>query len=218
MKKIYLVSLIIFVSVFTGCSGKNSGSCSAVGEDYTMCDLTVKTNRLEHRVDNKDGRIKDLEKRIESQEKMIEDMNATLYKQSKIAANLVKVAYAQRKMAEQIEMKQNAPATRKVEIKREPEETKNSPRLESALVGKQQNIGDYKIVEITPSLFKFVQEGGLYDSPNGKLLESWDEGRKFTATSRAGNWIRISGFFVNGKWTTMPEERWVSATDILKVR
>lgn len=218
MKKFYLPCLVLFVILLAGCSGKNSGSCSAVGQDYSMCDLTVKTNRLEYRVDNKDNRIKNLEERLVTQEKMLEDMNVTLYKQSKIAANLVKVAYAQRKMAEQIEMQQKVPKARQVEIKQEEVDEKNSPKLESALVGKQQSIGDYKIIEITPSLFKFVREGGLYDSPNGKLLESWNEGRKFTATSRAGSWIKISGFFVNGEWTRMPETRWVSAADILKVR
>lgn len=224
MKYHYILMLGVMVGLM-GCSSKSSGtSCNAVGEDYSMCDLTVKTNRLEHRVDNKDQRIMDLESSVSRQEQMLLDMNQTLYKQSKIAANLIKVAYAQRKMAEQLQNGKSAssePVARQVNVRKNPPiPQKATPEMTitSSSPDQKSQQYDFKEESMTPSAFKFTRNGGIYDAPRGALVENWSEGEKFTAVSRAADWIRISGYFVKGEWTKMRETRWVNQRDIVKIR
>lgn len=49
----------------------------------------------------------------------------------------------------------------------------------------------------------------IYDSPNGKVLEQWEEKTSFTSNQKMNKWVKITGYFVNQKWTRAKKDIWI---------
>lgn len=66
------------------------------------------------------------------------------------------------------------------------------------------------------SVYRMNKEAEIYDAPHGKSIDRWEEKTSFTSNVSEGEWIKITGFFVDRKWQKAQEEMWVKAEDTLK--
>ena len=66
------------------------------------------------------------------------------------------------------------------------------------------------------SVYRMNKEAEIYDAPHGKLIDRWEEKTSFTSNISEGEWIKITGFFVDRKWQKAKEEMWVKAVDTVK--
>jgi hypothetical protein len=67
-----------------------------------------------------------------------------------------------------------------------------------------------------PTSFKLTAATDIFDSPNGKVVVGWAANRSFTANTKKGGWIKISGYFVSGKWVVAEQDMWIEEKFILK--
>ncbi len=95
-------------------------------------------------------------------------------------------------------------------------------RLKEELNGREnhttQNIVkknlDNGFTNFKPTLFIVTTDTKLYNSPNGDEVKVANKGYKFTSYQKSGNWVRLSGEIVNGKWLAINEQLFINETDI----
>ncbi|MCK9372686.1 MAG: hypothetical protein M0P91_05770 [Sulfuricurvum sp.] len=70
----------------------------------------------------------------------------------------------------------------------------------------------------TPAAYRMKIDGMIYDAPEGKPLFTWESQRSFTSGVKSGEWIKITGYFVNRKWqaTRENENLWVKESDVIR--
>ncbi len=71
----------------------------------------------------------------------------------------------------------------------------------------------YKITTTRPKTFRTLREALIYDKPGGVRIDLWEKGRSFTSYIESGNWIKITGYFINKKWTKTKREMWIKKSD-----
>ena len=71
----------------------------------------------------------------------------------------------------------------------------------------------YKITTTRPKTFRTLREAVIYDKPGGVRTDKWEKGRSFTSYIESGSWIKITGYFVNRKWTKAKKEMWIKKSD-----
>ncbi|PHR58880.1 MAG: hypothetical protein COA44_01680 [Arcobacter sp.] len=64
-------------------------------------------------------------------------------------------------------------------------------------------------------VYRMQGESTVYDKPNGKVIEIWEDTRSFTSNIAKDKWVKITGFFVDRKWQKAQNELWVKRTNIL---
>ncbi len=78
------------------------------------------------------------------------------------------------------------------------------------------NLDNEEIVTFAASTFRVKVKTTIYDSPNGKKIEEWEMKTSFTSTQRMGNWIKITGYFIDKKWLKAKRNMWIKEEDIFK--
>lgn len=66
------------------------------------------------------------------------------------------------------------------------------------------------------SAYRVNKEASIYDRPDGKVIERWEEKTSFTSNVFQGRWIKITGHFMDRKWQKASKEMWVKAEDTIK--
>ncbi len=75
-------------------------------------------------------------------------------------------------------------------------------------------IVDSKKIQFTkPKTFQTVNSANIYNAKNGTVVQSWEKGRSFTSYIESGEWIKITGYFVNKKWQKAKKELWIQKSD-----
>lgn len=64
--------------------------------------------------------------------------------------------------------------------------------------------------------YRLKNESAVYDAPGGNVIAVWEEKTSFTSNIYKGQWIKITGHFINMKWTKSAEEMWVKEKDTVK--
>lgn len=64
--------------------------------------------------------------------------------------------------------------------------------------------------------YRTKYESVIYDSPQGKAICIWEEKRSFTSNIIRGEWIKITGYFIEQKWQKASEEMWIREKDTLR--
>lgn len=65
--------------------------------------------------------------------------------------------------------------------------------------------------------FRIKEDAEIYDAPGGKVIATWEARTSFTSGERRGEWIRITGYFVERKWQPTGEQKmWVEARHTIK--
>jgi len=73
-----------------------------------------------------------------------------------------------------------------------------------------------RIVTEKASAYRMNKEAAIYDAPNGKQIDLWEAKTSFTSNISEGEWIKITGHFVNRKWEKSTTEMWVKIRDTIK--
>ena len=78
---------------------------------------------------------------------------------------------------------------------------------------KQTPSFDYIIIH--PTTLITTTKTNIYSSPNPttKVLTQWDKGITFTSYKEKNNFIKVTGYFVDGKWTPNKKEWWINKKD-----
>lgn len=78
---------------------------------------------------------------------------------------------------------------------------------------KMEKSNSTKLENFSPSTFKLLKDNEIYDSVDGNVVKNWTKDRKFTAYQRVGDWIKISGYFSNGRWQSSSEVIWIKGDE-----
>jgi len=94
-------------------------------------------------------------------------------------------------------------------IKKECENTNKFPKLslKSQYIDKKPKSEVLRVVKAKS--FHLKQDTKIYDSIDGKQIDVWERGRSFTSNKMSQNWIKITGYFVNRKWTKAKSDMWI---------
>ncbi|EDZ62541.1 hypothetical protein SMGD1_2804 [Sulfurimonas gotlandica GD1] len=72
-------------------------------------------------------------------------------------------------------------------------------------------------IEITKAnTFRLNDDSQIYDSPNGKKIDSWTMNTSFTSNRKTKNWVKITGYFTDKKWKKAQQEMWVKHSQVSK--
>jgi len=79
----------------------------------------------------------------------------------------------------------------------------------------------YKIRTTKPSTYRLIVKAKIYDFINGKVIDSWENDISFTSNkiatnSKESSWVKITGFFLNGKWIKSQSQMWIESQYINK--
>ena len=66
-----------------------------------------------------------------------------------------------------------------------------------------------------PKTYRTNKEAAIYDGKNGNKIANWEKGRSFTSYIESGEWIKITGYFVNRKWRKAKKELWIKKEDAM---
>ena len=83
-------------------------------------------------------------------------------------------------------------------------------------VSKKAVVANIQEQEMEPATFRTSKEMKIYNAPMGSELEVWEKGRSFTSNIKSGDWIKITGYFVNKVWQPAKKDMWVDSSDVIK--
>lgn len=66
-----------------------------------------------------------------------------------------------------------------------------------------------QIVSEKASAYRMKNEASVYNAIDGKVVAIWEAKTSFTSNVTQGEWIKITGYFVNKKWKRADKELWV---------
>ncbi|WP_345991441.1 hypothetical protein [Sulfurimonas sp. HSL-1716] len=69
---------------------------------------------------------------------------------------------------------------------------------------------DNNVTYFEASSFRLKEDSYIYDGPEGKKIEIWSKDTSFTSYIKKGDWIKITGYFIDRVWVPAKEkELWV---------
>ena len=72
------------------------------------------------------------------------------------------------------------------------------------------------IKEFKASSFRLKNKSDIYNSIDGKVIQSWEEGRSFTSNIGSQNWIKITGYFIDRQWIGAKIDLWIKKDKVLR--
>jgi len=73
-----------------------------------------------------------------------------------------------------------------------------------------------KVKTVKASTFRLKTDSNIYDEISGRKINSWEKGRSFTSNKMSQNWIKITGYFIDKKWTKARHGMWIEKAQVLK--
>lgn len=73
-----------------------------------------------------------------------------------------------------------------------------------------------QIVRHEGRTYRMRCESLIYDAAKTEVIAVWEEKTSFTSNMYKGDWIKITGYFVDRKWQRSTQELWVKAEDTIK--
>jgi len=129
----------------------------------------------------------------------------------------------------QIKSKQNIPLVTKTVCSDEntfPKLTMKEGKTQPSLVKpvvikkeiKEKNIDKTQELQTTfkAGTFRLLDESDIYNSVNGDVLFTWEKGKSFTSGVMTQNWVKITGYFVDKKWTSATQALWIKKVNTKK--
>lgn len=75
----------------------------------------------------------------------------------------------------------------------------------------QAAISGDRIETMEPKTFEMAQDTVVKSSPDGKIVDIWLQGERFTAYEKQGKWIKVSGYFPHDRWKKTHESFWINS-------
>lgn len=186
--------------------------------------LDSQVTRLDQKVENVDSKVYSVQSNLTKYVKQLESKNWELEQKVKAMENMYSGIPADdlKAMLNQWRKQQGlkplssstAPAAAPSSVSKE----NKSIRIIKPGTQSGNYIYDHKLQEFSPTTFKLTKATPIYDTPNGTALKNWESGRKFTAYSVAGDFIKISGVFVNSHWMQLTDPLWVNKQNVQAIR
>jgi hypothetical protein len=78
----------------------------------------------------------------------------------------------------------------------------------------QNSACKYKLIK--PTTFITIKEVNVYNKPeiNSSIVLNWDECITFTSYKEKNGFVKVTGYFVDGKWRPNHKEWWIKKCDI----
>jgi len=102
--------------------------------------------------------------------------------------------------------------------------TKRIKKLEKELKTKQDNFPklmmkdkteeDDKLVRFKATSYRLKYDSIIYNSINGKMITKWVKNTSFTSSVKTKSWIKVTGYFVNKKWTPSKKDMWIKIKQV----
>jgi len=89
----------------------------------------------------------------------------------------------------------------------------NFPKLIMKEDSKTKNT---KFIKFKAASFKLNYDSIVYDDINGNMITKWTEGTSFTSNIKTKSWIKVTGYFINKKWTSAKKEMWIKIKQVEK--
>ncbi len=172
-------------------------------------------NSLENHHDSKRNEIQKLHSQIQSLKNQIDSY------QNDLKAKSRKIAFLQQKI-EMLETKRkenqnnadtangsNTCRKELVTVKKKNEESVHTRSTKKV----SAEITSYRITKTQPKTFRTLREADIYDKPDGVKIARWEKGRSFTSYIESGEWVKITGYFINRKWTSAKKGLWIKKSD-----
>lgn len=70
------------------------------------------------------------------------------------------------------------------------------------------------VTRMEPKTYELTKDSVLIDEPFGKIVDIWFAGRRLTAYEKMGSWVKVSGYFPNGKWVKSEEPVWIDESNL----
>ena len=65
------------------------------------------------------------------------------------------------------------------------------------------------VLDFKTGTYRLKKKSEIYDAINGNVLFVWEDKSSFTTTQVTQDWIKVTGYFVDKKWTKAEKNLWV---------
>ena len=71
---------------------------------------------------------------------------------------------------------------------------------------------------VTPQTYRLAKKALVRKGPKGPYVDVWPEETLITSNIRAGNWIKVTGYFPDDQWHEARKSWWVRSSDLEVVK
>jgi len=82
------------------------------------------------------------------------------------------------------------------------------------LMMKDEAEGKDELILFKARSYKLKYDSIIYNGINGKMITKWLENTSFTSGVKTKTWIKITGYFVNKKWTAAKKDMWIKIKQV----
>ena len=115
-----------------------------------------------------------------------------------------------------LENKLKSKSKTQIKIKKVCENTNKFPKLSLKAKYIDKKTDEELPQKIPASTFRLKIKSGIYDDIGGKRVDVWDAETSFTSNMMSQNWVKITGYFVDRKWTKAKSGMWVKKAQVVK--
>lgn len=94
-------------------------------------------------------------------------------------------------------------------IEKEKNQTNNQKSLEN-------KINQFPKLKMRAFTYRLNQDSSIYADKNETVIDQWEKSTSFTSTLREGEWIKITGYFIDKQWIKAQKPMWVKASNAIK--
>ncbi|MBU0632695.1 hypothetical protein KKA17_08615 [bacterium] len=74
---------------------------------------------------------------------------------------------------------------------------------------------DISLTYFKATTYRLNSDSYIYDAPEGKRIEIWSKDTSFTSYIKKGEWIKITGYFIDKVWVSAKDkEMWIEESSI----
>ena len=81
---------------------------------------------------------------------------------------------------------------------------------------KTEPLQDENSTNFKADTYRLKDKATIYDAPNGSKIEEWDGNTSFTSMTKIGDWIKITGVFMDKKWLKADKDMWIKKKEAFK--
>ena len=69
------------------------------------------------------------------------------------------------------------------------------------------------VVDTSAQTYRLNKDADVYDRIEGSVVQTWEQRTSFTSNYKEGDWIKVTGFFVDKVWQKAQQELWLHSND-----
>jgi len=69
------------------------------------------------------------------------------------------------------------------------------------------------VVDTSAQTYRLNKDADVYDCIEGSVVQTWEQRTSFTSNYKEGDWIKVTGFFVDKVWQKAQQELWLHSND-----